>query len=123
MTHVTFMHKALAALALSGALATPALAQEPGLANCGGIWFSTEEDFFARSGAPGGSIISDGDLLTFDAQARFHVFDHAQVGRAEIDSEHDLAGDHVARVRVDIDVARRPNRMRRMGPGNLVDLF
>ena len=66
MTHVTFMHKALAALALSGALATPALAQEPGLANCGGIWFSTEEDFFARSGAPGGSIISDGDLLTFE---------------------------------------------------------
>mmetsp|Transcript_29336 Transcript_29336/g.57072 ORF Transcript_29336/g.57072 Transcript_29336/m.57072 type:complete len:399 (-) Transcript_29336:52-1248(-) len=63
------------------------------------------------------------DLLPFDAQPRLHVFDHAQVGRPEINGKDHLARDHVPRVGIDIDMTRRPHRMGGVRPCNLVHLL
>lgn len=55
---------AILALGLSAASVS---AQGINLAKCQGLWFSTSEDFLSqnRGAAPGGPIVSDGDLLTF----------------------------------------------------------
>ncbi|WP_171177181.1 hypothetical protein [Ruegeria sp. HKCCD8929] len=61
----------IACTALAGAalLVAPSasMAQGINLADCKGLWFSTSEDFLSRgTRLPGGPVVSDGDLLTFE---------------------------------------------------------
>ncbi len=62
--------RAVAGLTLAAAftLTDPGGAQAQGinLAKCEGLWFSTSEDFLSQGPRlPGGPVVSDGDLLTF----------------------------------------------------------
>lgn len=57
----------LLSLAIAAVMpANSADAQGINLADCKGLWFSTEEDFLSRgTQLPGGQVVSDGDLLAY----------------------------------------------------------
>ena len=63
------------------------------------------------------------DFLCALGETPLHVFDHCQLWRAEIDGEDDFAGDDIARVRVDVDMTRRADRVGFVRPCDLVDQF
>ncbi|WP_299844004.1 hypothetical protein [uncultured Roseovarius sp.] len=63
---LVFVATALAS-ALYLSTAQSAVAQNANLAKCTGLWFSTSEDFFSQGPRlPGGPVVSDGDLLSYE---------------------------------------------------------
>ena len=66
---LVFVASALAT-ALTLSTAPSAIAQDINLAKCSGLWFSTSEDFLSRgTRLPGGPVVSDGDLLSYEVGA------------------------------------------------------
>ena len=55
------------------------------------------------------------------AKPRFHIVDHLLLWVAEIDGEHDLAWNDVARIRINVAMADSTDRKRRMRPGDFID--
>ena len=55
------------------------------------------------------------------AKPRRHIVDHLLLWMAEIDGEHDLARNDVARIRIDVAMADSTDRKRRMRPGDFID--
>ena len=62
-------------------------------------------------------------LLDAGLDACPHLVQHLLVGRADIDREHRLAGDHVARIGIDLDMADRADRVRLVVHRHLVHEF
>ena len=63
---LVFVASAMASALLLSAVQS-AQAQNINLARCEGLWFSTSEDFLSQGPQlPGGPVVSDGDLLTFE---------------------------------------------------------
>ena len=49
------------------------------------------------------------------------LLDDGELGRTEIYGKDNLAGDHISRIRIDVDMASRADRMRLVRPGDLID--